>query len=155
MSDQTGNNCIRCLRQITDTEFAVNNLALCDWCRPHYFVCDAPKTSRPKKSQSLVVSFTIPRLVMADDYHDFHEMKSFLSENLGLPTVTVEELGMVDDCYLGVMFDKNYRPTVADVRELLKNEGEFDKLSWDDIDLVNSTVQTDFTPLGPCQDSQT
>lgn len=58
MSDQTGNNCLRCNTLMTDEEYYRQNIAICDKCRPVYFQ-ETPKLEEEEKATLLHGGFDL------------------------------------------------------------------------------------------------
>lgn len=82
------------------------------------------------------VSFTVPCILEAGDYHEFSEMENFLKSQLKIKNLKIVELGLVDRDYIGILYDKDCSPSFEEVSTLLKKEVygfELDKSTWNEL----------------------
>lgn len=96
-------------------------------------------TRSSPQENPVLVSVILPRIVEARDYHDFQFMASFLHQ-LDLQHLAVEEIGFVRPEYLGLVYDTRHPPSAEDIKELC-GDGEFDRLSWQGLSLLDDKGQ--------------
>ena len=75
------------------------------------------------------VNVQLPKIITARDYHDFDDME--YTFKILFPNIQVDEVGFDAPFYIGVIYDKNSKPSREDIIKLLDEQDySIDEDDW-------------------------
>lgn len=71
------------------------------------------------------IKISIPRLVKAEDYHDFESMEYNFNNMIdaGETKVKIKEVGFAGRGYIGIMYSRGNKPNTQTIKEMLTRDG--------------------------------